>query len=202
MNAGEAKQRIQGAVDEMKKIKKKAEESVADVDPTLFTGNVDEASCARIEKLLVMSITYRPRAVETKKTKWNGRGRKGNQGEKQKPEAKAKETKAEKQKSEARTKAVNAKKQILTKEKKKYNVKGKSQLSKREWESGNPRAPIPIHPRLESQIGRRSKERIRRTLVFRFIVKAFLPQTPNIHLYLLIIFREFLRSERRVPGVV
>ncbi|KAF5262586.1 hypothetical protein FOXYS1_6689 [Fusarium oxysporum] len=123
MNAGEAKQRIQGAVDEMKKIKKKAEESVADVDPTLFTGNVDEASCARIEKLLVMSITYRPRAVETKKTKWNGRGRKGNQGEKQKPEAKAKETKAEKQKSEARTKAVNAKKQILTKEKKKYNAR-------------------------------------------------------------------------------
>ncbi|ENH73429.1 hypothetical protein FOC1_g10008916 [Fusarium oxysporum f. sp. cubense race 1] len=136
MNAGEAKQRIQGAVDEMKKIKKKAEESVADIDPTLFTGNVDEASRVRIEKLLVMAITYRPRAVETKKTKWNGRGRKGNQGEKQKPKAKAKEAKAEKQKSQARTKAVNAKKQILTKEKKKYNLKGKSQLSKREWESG------------------------------------------------------------------
>ncbi|EWZ29801.1 hypothetical protein FOCG_16014 [Fusarium oxysporum f. sp. radicis-lycopersici 26381] len=133
MNAGEAKQRIQGAVDEMKKIKKKAEESVADVDPTLFTGNVDEASCARIKKLLVMSITYRPRAVETKKTKWNGRGRKGNQGEKQKPEAKAKETKAEKQKSEARTKAVNAKKQILTKEKKKQIAVIEEGVG--EWES-------------------------------------------------------------------
>ncbi|KAM5521734.1 hypothetical protein FOXYSP1_15625 [Fusarium oxysporum f. sp. phaseoli] len=119
MNAGEAKQRIQGAVDEMKKIKKKAEESVADIDPTLFTGNVDEASRARIEKLLVMAITYRPRAVETKK-----------QG------GMVEAAMAEKQKSEARTKAVNAKKQILTKEKKKYNVKGKSQLSKREWESG------------------------------------------------------------------
>ncbi|KAH7154577.1 hypothetical protein DER46DRAFT_664289 [Fusarium sp. MPI-SDFR-AT-0072] len=115
MNADGAKQRIQEAVNEMKKIKKKAEESVADIDPTLFTGNVDEASRARIEKLLVMAITYRPPA---------------------KPQAKAKKATAEKQKREARAKGINAKKQMQIKEEKNYNAKDKTALSKREWESG------------------------------------------------------------------
>ncbi|KAF5664050.1 hypothetical protein FDENT_12978 [Fusarium denticulatum] len=60
-------ERMANGVSEMKRIKEKAEKEVADIDPTLFTGDLDETPRAMIEELLVMAITYIPPARETKK---------------------------------------------------------------------------------------------------------------------------------------
>ncbi|KAF5641462.1 uncharacterized protein FTJAE_4114 [Fusarium tjaetaba] len=112
------KKRIRAAVKLMEKIKKNAEKTVANLDPTLFTGNLNAASRAEIEKLLVMAITYRPPDVEEEKEPETGRGRKGHQDRSKK--------------SQAMGKNGDTSKQMEIEKEKKVKKEDKSNLNKRE----------------------------------------------------------------------